>query len=127
MARPSLWQSPREPGRLLPSRDSWDPFAYLRCEMVRVFEDFSRDSGWGPAATADMRIDVSETDAEIKVDAELPGVEEKDVEVVLRDGHLTIMGEKKQEKREKEKDYYLHERSYGSGVYRREFDRFKDP
>ena len=114
MALPSLWRSPREPGRLLPSRDSWDPFASLRREMDRVFEDFSRDFGWGPPATADMRIDVSETDAEIKVEAELPGVEEKDVEVVLSDGRLTIKGEKKQEKKEKEKDYYLHERSYGS-------------
>lgn len=86
--------------------------------MERVFEDFSRDFGWGPPATADMatapRIDVSETDAEIKMEAELPGVEEKDVEVLLSDGHLTIKGEKKQEKKEKKEDYYLHERSYGS-------------
>ena len=118
MALPSLWRSPREPGKLLPGRDNWDPFASLRRDMERVFEDFSRDFGWGPPATADMaaapRIDVSETDAEIKMEAELPGVEEKDVEVVLSDGCLTIKGEKKQEKEEKKQDYYLHERSYGS-------------
>jgi HSP20 family protein len=86
--------------------------------MERVFEDFSRDFRWGPPATADMataaRIDVSESDAEIKMEAELPGVEEKDVEVVLSGGRLTIKGEKKQEKEEKKQDYYLHERSYGS-------------
>jgi len=114
VALPSLWRSPREPGGLLPSRDIWDPVASLRREMDRVFEDFSRDFGWAPPATTDMRIDVSETDAEIKMEAELPGVEEKDVEVMLSDGRLTIKGEKKQEKKEKEKDYYLHERSYGS-------------
>jgi len=118
MALPSLWRSARERGELLPSRDIWDPFASLRRDMERVFEDFSRDFGWGPPATADMatapRIDVSETDAEIKMEAELPGVDEKDVEVVLSGGHLTIKGEKKQEKDEKKQDYYLHERSYGS-------------
>ena len=46
--------------------------------------------------------------------ADLPGVDEKDVEVVLSDGRLTIKGEKKLEKEEKKQDYYLHERSYGS-------------
>lgn len=118
MALPSLWRSARARGELLPSRDIWDPFASLRRDMERVFEDFSRDFGWDPPATADMatapRIDVSETDAEIKMEAELPGVEEKDVEVVLSDGCLTIKGEKKQEKKKKKEDYYLHERSYGS-------------
>ncbi len=118
MALPSLWRSVRERGELPPSRDIWDPFASLRRDMERVFEDFSRDFGWGPPATADMaaapRIDVSESDAEIKMEAELPGVDEKDVEVVLSGGRLTIKGEKKQEKEEKKQDYYLHERSYGS-------------
>ena len=48
------------------------------------------------------------------MEAELPGVEEKDVEVMLSDGRLTIKGEKKQKKKEQKQDYYLHERSYGS-------------
>ena len=60
------------------------------------------------------RIDVSETDTELKIEAELPGIDEKDVEVVLSDGRLTIKGEKKQEKEEKKKDYHMVERSYGS-------------
>jgi HSP20 family protein len=118
MALPSLWRSAREKGELLPGRDIWEPFTSLRRDMERVFEDFSRDFGWGPPALAGMamapRVDVSETDAELKVEAELPGVEEKDVEVVLSDGRLTIKGEKKQEKEEKKKDYHLVERSYGS-------------
>ena len=71
----------------------------------------------GPPALAGMamapRVDVSETDSEIKIEVELPGVDEKDFQVVLSDGRLTIKGEKKQEKEEK-KDYYLVERPYGS-------------
>ena len=115
MALPSLWRSGRDPA----SRDVWDPFASLRRDMERMYEDLSRDFGWGPPATttgmvAAPRIDVSETDAELKIEAEMPGVDEKDVEVVLSDGRLTIKGEKKQEKKEEKKDYHLVERSYGS-------------
>ena len=118
MALPSLWRSRRERGELATGRDIWEPFGSLRRDMERLFEDFSRDFSWGPPATAGTavapRIDVSETDTEIKIEAELPGVDEKDVEVVLSDGRLTIKGEKKQEKEEKKKDYHLVERSYGS-------------
>jgi HSP20 family protein len=118
MALPSLWRSGREKGELLPSREIWEPFGSLRRDMERVFEDFSRDFGWGPPATTGIamapRVDVSETDTELKIEAELPGIDEKDVEVVLSDGRLTIKGEKKQEKEEKKKDYHLLERSYGS-------------
>jgi HSP20 family protein len=118
MALPSLWRSGRGRGELLSGREVWEPFSSLRRDMERVFEDFSRDLGWGfPAAAgaADApRIDVSESDTELKIEAELPGVEEKDLEIVLSDGRLTIKGEKKQEKEEKKKDYHLVERSYGS-------------
>jgi HSP20 family protein len=114
MALPSLWRSGREQSEL-PS--VWEPFSSLRRDMDRLFEDFSR-GGWGPPALAGAgmapRVDVSETDSEIRVEAELPGVDEKDIEVVLSDGRLTIKGEKKQEKEEKKKDYHLVERSYGS-------------
>ena len=118
MALPSLWRSGRERGELLPSRDIWEPFGSLRRDMEGLFENFSRDFGWGPPAAAGVgmapRVDVSETESEIKIEAELPGVDEKDVEVVLSDGRLTIKGEKKQEKEEKKKDYHMVERSYGS-------------
>jgi HSP20 family protein len=120
MALPSLWRSGRERGELLPSRDIWEPFSSLRRDMERLFEDFSRDFGGGPPATGGMamapRVDVSESDTELKIEAELPGIDEKDVEVTLSDGRLTIKGEKKQEKEEKKKDYHLVERSYGSFV-----------
>ena len=118
MALPSLWGSRRERGELARGGDIWEPFASLRRDMERVFEDFSRDFSWGLPATAGKavapRIDVSETGTEIKIEAEMPGVEEKDVEVVLSNGRLTIKGEKKQEKEERKKDYHVVERSYGS-------------
>ena len=118
MALPSLRRSGEEQGGFGPSRGMWEPFGSLRRDMERLFEDFSRDLGRGAPALAGggtaPRIDVSETDSEIRIEAELPGVEEKDVEVVLSNGRLTIKGEKKQEKEEKKKDYHLVERSYGS-------------
>jgi HSP20 family protein len=60
------------------------------------------------------RIHISETDTELKIEAELPGINEKDVEVMLGHARLTIKGEKKQQKEEKKKDYHMVERSYGS-------------
>ena len=59
-------------------------------------------------------MDVTETDKEIEITAELPGLEDKDVQVNLADGVLTIRGEKKAEKEQTEKNYRLVERSYGS-------------
>jgi HSP20 family protein len=118
MALPSLWRSGRGRGELSPSRDLWEPFGSLRRDMERVFEDFSREFGWAPPAVTGMgmapRLDVSETETEVRVEAELPGVDEKDIEVTLSNGRLLITGEKKQEKEEKKKDYHLVERSYGS-------------
>lgn len=64
-------------------------------------------------------IDVAESATGYKVTAELPGLDEKNIELKLFDGTLTIQGEKKEEKEEKKKDYYLSERHYGS--FRRSF------
>jgi len=92
------------------------PFATLQREIDRLFDDFTR--GWPTVATAESAlvpsIDVTETDKEIEITAELPGIEEKDVQVNLADGVLTIRGEKKAEKEQKDKNYRLVERSYGS-------------
>jgi HSP20 family protein len=93
-----------------------DPFNAFRREMDRLVDSFGREFGWpapGQAGAMAPSIDVSETDSEIKVEAELPGVDQKDVEVVVTDNVLTIKGEKKAEKEEKKKDYHLVERSYG--------------
>jgi HSP20 family protein len=95
-----------------------DPFAAMRREMDRLFDDMTRGASLTrPAMGLGMmapRVDVKETDKAVEIQAELPGVTEKDVEVQLADGVLTIRGEKKQECLEKEKGYYLMERAYGS-------------
>ena len=59
-------------------------------------------------------LDVAETKNEIVVKAEVPGLEPKDIDISLSDGLLTIKGEKKQEREEKEENYHLVERNYGS-------------
>lgn len=93
-----------------------DPFVAMQKEVNRLFEDFGRGSPSRFAGGGEVvpRIDVAETDNSIEVTAELPGIDEKDVDVVLRDDVLTIKGEKKSEREEKKKDYHLVERSYGS-------------
>jgi HSP20 family protein len=95
-----------------------DPFSALRREMDRLFEGFGRDLGWSsgdlPVGALAPSIDVTESDTELRIEAEMPGVDEKDVEVTLTDNVLTVRGEKKAEREEKKKDYHLVERSYGS-------------
>ena len=59
-------------------------------------------------------VDVSETDGEYQIKAEIPDVKKEDMKVTLEDGVLTIQGERKQEKEEKGKKYHRVERSYGS-------------
>jgi HSP20 family protein len=59
-------------------------------------------------------LDVRESADAITIEAELPGVDEKDISVTVANGMLTIKGEKRQEKEEKSEDYYLAERSYGT-------------
>ncbi|MGB8894371.1 MAG: Hsp20/alpha crystallin family protein [Pseudolabrys sp.] len=93
------------------------PFMSLQREIDRLFEDFSRGfpTMAGNGATALMpSMDVTETDKEIEITAELPGLEEKDVQINIADNILTIRGEKKAEKEQKDKNYRLVERSYGS-------------
>ncbi len=59
-------------------------------------------------------VDVAETDKAYEITAELPGLDEKNIEVKLANRVLSIKGEKQEEKEEKEKDYYRRERSFGS-------------
>ena len=94
-----------------------DPFTAMQREIDRLFEDFARDAyDWPSYPTRELtpRTDVVESDKAIEITAELPGLEEKDVEVTFVDGVLTVSGEKKAEKEEKDKNYRLFERSYGS-------------
>jgi HSP20 family protein len=120
----------------VPATGAGYPLTSLRSEIDRLFDEFSR--GWPslmslpsrffdfdpfkrmgeplmPAFGATVpKVDVSETADGYRIEAELPGMDEKDISVTLSDGMLTIKGEKKVEHEEKKKDYYLSERSYGT-------------
>ncbi len=95
------------------TRRESNPFAFLQQEIDRLFEGVTRNIP-GLATTTMPTMDVSETDKAIEITAELPGLEKKDVELNVADNLLTIRGEKKNEREEKNKDYHLVERSYGS-------------
>jgi HSP20 family protein len=74
--------------------------------------DFPRLGAAGTALAP--AVDVVEKEKEYEISAELPGMDEKNIEIKLSNGTLTIKGEKKEEKEERDKDYYLSERRYGS-------------
>ena len=59
-------------------------------------------------------MDLVEKEKEYEISAELPGIDEKNVEIKVANHMLTIKGEKTEEKEEKQKDYYLSERRFGS-------------
>jgi HSP20 family protein len=113
------FQGNRAAGR---QRDEAHPLPALRREIDGVFDDFFRSFGFPmlanemPVAKLMPRLDVSETEQEIQIQAELPGIDEKDVDVTLADDVLTIRGEKKTEQEKKERDYHLMERSQGTFV-----------
>jgi HSP20 family protein len=107
----------------------WRPFEALRREVDRLFDSFGggfwprpfrsafdiepfwrREATWSSAPA----VDVAESEKGYEITAELPGIDEKNVEVKLVNGTLTIKGEKREEKEEKNKDYYLNERRFGS-------------
>lgn len=95
------------------TRGEVNPFSFLQREIDRLFDGVSRNiQGFTTPAMPIM--DISETDKAIEITAELPGLEKKDVELNVADNLLTIRGEKKNEREEKNKDYHLVERTYGS-------------
>jgi HSP20 family protein len=112
----------------------WQPFESLRREVDRLFDDFAVGfptrgrlfdiEPWfrHGAALVGMApaIDVVEKDKAFELTAELPGLDEKNIEITVSDNRLTIKGEKKEEKEEKEKNYYLSERRYGA--FQRSFE-----
>jgi HSP20 family protein len=97
----------------------WKPLeelGTLRHEMDRLFERFfgewptwpKSDGGWAP------RIDMAETGDSVTIKAELPGLEAKDVDVSIFGNTLTVRGEKKEEREEKDEHYHLVERAHGT-------------
>jgi HSP20 family protein len=109
---------------------TWRPFETLRREVDRLFEDFDQGFWRSPfrrsvldiapfwsrakTLTAEPAVDIVENDKAYEITAELPGLDEKNIEVKLANGGLMIKGEKQEEKEERKKDYYLHERSFGA-------------
>jgi HSP20 family protein len=120
----------KTPGESPSAMQAWWPVEGLRREIDRLFDDFGtgfwrspfrrsifaaepfwqRELSW----TAAPAVDVTESDKAFEVTAELPGMDDKNIEVKVVNGNLTIKGEKQEEKEEKKKDYYLHERRFGS-------------
>jgi HSP20 family protein len=109
---------------------TWRPFDALRREVDRLFGDFEGglwsssfrypmfnvEPTWRRemSAIAVPAVDITEKDKAYEITAELPGMDEKNIEVNVANGTLTIKGEKQEEKEEKDKGHYLRERSYGS-------------
>src|SRR3954462_5179798 len=118
MARvPSLFS----PGSLLGTVGS-DPFLTLHREINRLFDDVLHG---GPVSSGGQggsqggvllapHMDVSETDKELRIQAELPGVSENDIDVSLREDVLTIRAEKKQERKEEREGGHFSERAFGT-------------
>ncbi|MEP9390300.1 Hsp20/alpha crystallin family protein [Mesorhizobium sp. KR9-304] len=110
--------------------EDWSPLASLRREVDRLFDNFHPFGSRAPATRSifDLEfpglarggwavspaMDLVEKDREYEITAELPGIDEKNVEIKLSNHMLTIRGEKEDKTEEKRKDYYLSERRYGS-------------
>ena len=108
----------------------WTSLETLRHEVDRLFDDFNHSSWRLPFRSSPFSVEpfwrheltkgtvpavnVAENDKAYEITAELPGMDEKDVELKVADGMLTIKGEKTEEKQEKKKDYFVSERHFGS-------------
>lgn len=98
------------------SRTGWDPFTSFRREMDRLFDDFlspAEPRSFGEGSLVAPSIDLEETKDGYKLTAELPGLQEKDVQLEVRDNALTLSGEKRSEHIEGEGQRTYTERSYG--------------
>ena len=108
--------------RLPARRGQYDPFQDFQREMNRLFDDFFGDFSLAPrwlegessAAGFTPKVDVSETDKDVKISAELPGMDEKDISVEMDETAITIRGERRDEHEDKGKGWYRKEQSYGT-------------
>lgn len=98
-------------------REEYSPIDLLHEEIDSVFERFFRGFGIEPFISGrefSPRVDVAEGEKAVEITAELPGMDENDIDVSISEGLLTIKGEKKMEREDRDKDYYRVERSYGA-------------
>ena len=103
-------------------REDDDRVQSLQTDLNRAFDNFWRSfptpgfpsvfgGGWNLNTP---RVDVSETDDEVEISVELPGLSEEDIDVSMTADTLRIKGEKRTEKEEKKRDYFISERTHGS-------------
>jgi len=95
--------------RWMPRRSLFD----FSDEFQRIWSDFLPAQLEGDSTVWQPSVDIDETKDEYQVIAELPGLTEKDVKIMLKDKHLVISGEKKVEAEKNENDYHFSERCYG--------------
>lgn len=121
MAIRDLIRRNKQGGSLPARREERYPLFSLQRQMNQLFDSFFRDFEIEPFRAMDEwygefspQIDVKENDKEISVTAELPGMDEKDIDVSLSGDSLVLKGEKKEEKEEKDKNCWHMERCYGS-------------
>ena len=110
---PTQWDSYSKPVRYNPEH----PFFTLDGDMDRFLNHLNTDFfdfRTIPEGNHFPKVDVTETKNEFSISAELPGIDDKDIDVTLDDGTLTLKGEKKVEKEDKQGEFYSRERSYGS-------------
>lgn len=107
------WSRAGGEGTSLTRQEPTSPFLTLHREMNRLFDEAFRDFGMTPFGRMGTwpSVEVAENEREVRVTAELPGLEEKDVEVLLQDRVLTIRGERKVEREDQERQF--SERYYG--------------
>ena len=128
MAEAATKMPVRNEGKAADRPTEWRPFESLRREVDRLFEDFQLGSWrlpfggglfdvqplWRGEIGKAPAVDIVDTDKAYEITVELPGLDESNIDVKFSDGTLTIKGEKRDEKEEKKKGYYLSERRYGS-------------
>ena len=110
---PTQWDPYSKPVRYNPEY----PFFTLDGDMDRFLNHLNTDFfdfRTIPEENHFPKVDVTETKNEFSISAELPGIDDKDIDVTLDDGTLTLKGEKKVEKEDKQGEFYSRERSYGS-------------
>jgi len=108
----------RGDGRRALARREWDPFLALHRDMDQIFRRFWEWSGLEPFEEHEMSIfsppmDVAETEDEVHVTVELPGMEKDDIELSMEGDRLVVRGEKKEQKEYREGDLYRSERYFG--------------
>jgi HSP20 family protein len=116
-----MTNDPDRPGKKDVAPRYSDPFSALRAEMDNLFDSFigglptsGMFGAGGRSFALTPHVDVRETDKEMVIEAELPGIDDKDISLSLQDGVLTIRGEKKHEHDEENENYRMTERRYGS-------------